>query len=182
MEPRSEYQVQINGASSDEIEVSEKAAIESSTFEIERDNTASRPVVPGKTYTILTTGGGAPVEPTVAIADFPFINFTLSEDGYNGYLTTSRSAERFAELASTPNEAAVANALELGDVDPRRGDRWSALRQRKRAPPSRASAMLRSTPAPPACSPSNRIFSATPCLSDCGRIFRERRPAPATAY
>jgi outer membrane autotransporter protein len=48
----------------------------------------------------------------VGIADFPFINFTLSEDGFNGYLTTSRSGERFAELASTPNEAAVANALD----------------------------------------------------------------------
>src|SRR6185437_8245032 len=34
MEPRSEYQVQINGDSSDQIEVSEKATIESSTFEI----------------------------------------------------------------------------------------------------------------------------------------------------
>ena len=52
------------------------------------------------------------MSPTVAIADFPFINFALSEDGFNGYLTTSRSAERFAELASTPNEAAVANALD----------------------------------------------------------------------
>ncbi len=113
MEPHSEYQVQINGASSDQIEVSEKATIESSTFEVERYNTASSPVVPGKTYTILTTGGGLTVEePTLAIADFPFLNFTLSEDGFNGYLTTSRSAERFAELASTPNEAAVANALD----------------------------------------------------------------------
>jgi outer membrane autotransporter protein len=113
MEPHSEYQVQINGNSSDKIQVSETATIESSTFEIERYNTASSPVLPGKTYTILTTTGGLTVEaPTLAIADFPFINFTLSEDGFNGYLTTSRSAERFAELASTPNEAAVANALD----------------------------------------------------------------------
>ncbi|HEY1782555.1 MAG TPA: autotransporter domain-containing protein [Roseiarcus sp.] len=113
IEPHSEYQVQINGASSDQIQVSETATIESSTFEIERYNTGASPVVPGKTYTILTTGGGLTVEePTLAIADFPFINFTLSEDAFNGYLTTSRSAERFAELASTPNEAAVANALD----------------------------------------------------------------------
>ena len=113
MEPHSEYQVQINGNGSDEIEVSKTAAIESSSFEIERFNAASSPVVPGKTYTIVTTGDGLTVEePTLAIADFPFINFTLSEDAFNGYLTTSRSAERFAELASTPNEAAVANALD----------------------------------------------------------------------
>jgi outer membrane autotransporter protein len=113
MEPQSEYQVQINGASSDEIQVSGTATIQSSTFEIEHYNTASSPVVPGKTYTILTTTGGLTVQaPTLAIADFPFINFALSEDGFNGYLTTSRSAERFADLASTPNEAAVANALD----------------------------------------------------------------------
>ena len=113
MEPHSEYQVQINGASSDDIQVSGTATIQSSTFEIERYNTASSPVLPGKTYTILTTTDGlSVVSPTVAIADFPFINFALSEDGFNGYLTTSRSAERFAELASTPNEAAVANALD----------------------------------------------------------------------
>jgi hypothetical protein len=62
MEPQSEYQVQINGASSDEIQVSGTAAIESSTFEIEHSDTASSPVVPGKTYTILTTTGGLTVE------------------------------------------------------------------------------------------------------------------------
>jgi autotransporter-associated beta strand protein len=113
MAPASDYQVQINGASSDDIQVTGTATIQSSTFEIERYNTGASPVVPGKTYTILTTTDGlSVVSPTVAIADFPFISFALSEDGFNGYLTTSRSAERFAELASTPNEAAVANALD----------------------------------------------------------------------
>jgi fibronectin-binding autotransporter adhesin len=113
MAPASEYQVQINGASGDEIQVDGTAAIQSSTFEIERYNTGASPVVPGKTYTIVTTTDGlSVVAPTVAIADFPFISFALSEDGFNGYLTTSRSAERFADLASTPNEAAVANALD----------------------------------------------------------------------
>jgi outer membrane autotransporter protein len=102
-----EMEPQINGASSDQIQVSETATIQTS------------PVVPGKTYTILTTSGGLTVEePTLAIADFPFINFTLSEDALNGYLTTSRSAERFAELASTPNEAAVANALDSATSSP----------------------------------------------------------------
>ena len=113
MEPHSEYQVQINGVSSDDIQVNGTATIQSSTFEIERYDTASSPVVPGKTYTILTTTDGlSVVSPTVAIADFPFINFALSEDGFNGYLTTSRSAEHFADLASTPNQIAIANALD----------------------------------------------------------------------
>ena len=61
MEPHSEYQVQINGASSDMIQVNGTATIQSSTFEIERYNTAASPVLPGKTYTILTTTGGLAV-------------------------------------------------------------------------------------------------------------------------
>lgn len=113
MEPESDYTVQINGSASDRIEVGGSATILSSSFEIQHDDTAPSPVLPGLTYTILTTQGGLTVQsPTVAMADFPFLNFTLSEDGLNGYLTTSRSSERFAELAATPNEAAVANVLD----------------------------------------------------------------------
>lgn len=41
-----------------------------------------------------------------------FLSCTLSADAFNGYLTTSRSAVSFADLASTPNQKAVANALE----------------------------------------------------------------------
>ena len=76
-------------------------------------NTAAAPVLPGKTYTILETGGGlADTSPDVAIADFPFLTFNLSSDGFNAYLTTARGPGAFAELASTPNQAAVANALD----------------------------------------------------------------------
>ncbi|KWV45159.1 hypothetical protein AS156_23925 [Bradyrhizobium macuxiense] len=114
MRPTSTYYVELNGDSSDRIEVAGTANIQSSIFEIAHDtNTTSTPVVPGKTYTILTTGGGLTVtSPTVATADFPFIAFTLSADAFNGYLTTSRSAESFADLASTANEKAVARALD----------------------------------------------------------------------
>ncbi|MCX5581595.1 autotransporter domain-containing protein, partial [Kaistia terrae] len=113
MEAESDYTVEINGSASDLIDVGGSATILSSTFEIQRYDTAQSPVLPGTTYTILKTAGGLTVQsPTVAVADFPFLNFTLSEDGFNGYLTTSRSSERFAELASTPNEIAVANVLD----------------------------------------------------------------------
>ncbi|MBR0875612.1 autotransporter-associated beta strand repeat-containing protein, partial [Bradyrhizobium tropiciagri] len=114
MAPDSRYYVEINGQTSDRIEVAGTANIQSSVFEIAHDtNTASAPVVPGKTYTLLTTGGGLTVTaPTLAVADFPFIAFTLSADAFNGYLTTSRSAVSFADLASTPNAKVVANALE----------------------------------------------------------------------
>ncbi|QIB33127.1 autotransporter domain-containing protein [Ancylobacter pratisalsi] len=113
MEPESDYTVQINGSASDRIEVGGSATILSSSFEIQHDDTAPSPVLPGITYTILTTQGGLTVQsPTVAIADFPFLNFALSEDGFNGYLTTSRSSDRFAEVASTPNEVAIANVLD----------------------------------------------------------------------
>ena len=95
----SDYYVEINGAESDKIIVGGTATILSSRFEIARYGTANAPVLPGKTYTILTTGGGLTVQsPTVAVADFPFISFELSEDGFNGYLTTARSDERFAKL------------------------------------------------------------------------------------
>lgn len=47
------------------------------------------------------------------IVDFSFLAFTLSADAFNGYLTTSRSAISFADLAATPNEKAVAGALDM---------------------------------------------------------------------
>ncbi|WP_156433482.1 autotransporter-associated beta strand repeat-containing protein, partial [Bradyrhizobium retamae] len=114
MGPDSKYYVELNGTTSDRIEVTGTANIQSSIFEIAHDtNTASAPVLPGKTYTLLTTQGGLTVtSPTVAVADFPFLAFTLSTDGFNGYLTTARSAVSFADLASTPNQKAVASALE----------------------------------------------------------------------
>jgi outer membrane autotransporter protein len=110
----SDYYVQINGETSDLIKVAGSANIQSSVFEIAHDsNTQAPPVLPGKTYTILTTIGGlADTSPEVAIADFPFLTFILSGDGYNAYLTTARGPGAFAELASTPNQAAVANALD----------------------------------------------------------------------
>lgn len=114
MGPQSTYHVELSGTASDLIEVGGAANIKSSIFEIAHDtDTTSAPVVPGKTYTILTTQGGLTVSsPTVAIADFPFIAFTLSADAFNGYLTTARSAIHFADLASTANEKAVAGALD----------------------------------------------------------------------
>ena len=110
----SEYHVEINGDRSDLIQVTGSANILSSTFSIGHDtDTTSAPVLPGKTYTILTTGGGLTgTSPSVGIADFPFLNFVLSNDGFNAYLTTSRGAGAFAELATTRNEKAVANALD----------------------------------------------------------------------
>ncbi|MDI1267109.1 MAG: autotransporter domain-containing protein [bacterium] len=114
MGPGSRYYVEINGDTSDLVKVSGSANIQSSVFEIAHDtNKASAPVLPGKTYTILTTGGGlANTSPAVGIADFPFLNFALHGDGFNAYLTTSRGAGAFAELATTRNETAVANALD----------------------------------------------------------------------
>ena len=118
MGPSSRYYVEINGDTSDLIKVSGTANIQSSVFEIAHDtNKTSAPVLPGKTYTILTTGGGlADTSPTVGIADFPFLNFALHGDGLNAYLTTSRGAGAFAELATTRNEKAVANALDTASA------------------------------------------------------------------
>lgn len=114
MGPNSKYYAEINGAASDRIDVGGTASIQSSTFEVAHDTDKSAPpVLPGKTYTLITTQGGLTVtSPQVAIANFPFLSFTLSEDGFNGYLTTARSGDAFASLASTLNEKAVASALD----------------------------------------------------------------------
>jgi outer membrane autotransporter protein len=114
MGPNAEYYVEINGTKSDLIQVAGTAHILSSTFRIGHDtDRTSAPVLPGKTYTILTTGGGLTGStPSVGIADFPFLNFALRNDGFNAYLTTSRGSGAFAELATTPNQKAVANALD----------------------------------------------------------------------
>lgn len=118
MGPNSRYYAEINGVASDRIDVGGTANIQSSVFEIAHDTDKSAPpVLPGKTYTLITTTGGLTVTaPQVAIADFPFLSFTLSEDGFNGYLTTARSGDAFASLASTPNEKAVASALDAAGV------------------------------------------------------------------
>ena len=114
MRPNSRYYVELNGDTSDLIVVSGRANIQSSIFEIARDtNRASAPVLPGKTYTVITTGGGVTGNaPAVAIADFPFLFFRAWDDGLNGYLTTARSTTAFADLATTRNEKAVAGALD----------------------------------------------------------------------
>lgn len=118
MAASSEYYVEINGTKSDLIQVAGSANILSSTFRIGHDtDQTSAPVLPGKTYTILTTGGGlANTSPTIGIADFPFLNFALHGDGFNATLTTSRGAGAFAELASTANEKAVAGALDAAGL------------------------------------------------------------------
>jgi outer membrane autotransporter protein len=114
MGPSSRYYAEINGDTSDLIKVSGASDIQSSVFEIAHDtNKASAPVLPGKTYTLITTGGGLTgTSPDVAIADFPFLTFNLFSDGFNGYLTTARGPGAFAELATTGNEKGVANALD----------------------------------------------------------------------
>lgn len=114
MGPNSRYYAEINGDTSDLIVVSGRANIQSSVFEIARDtNRASAPVLPGKTYTLITTAGGVTGSaPAVAIADFPFVFFHAWDDGFNGYLTTARSTTAFADLATTRNEKAVAGGLD----------------------------------------------------------------------
>lgn len=114
MAPDSTYYVQINGDTSDLIQVSGTANIQSSTIQIAHDsNSAAAPVVPGKTYTMLTTGNGLTTTPfLLGVADFPFISFQAIAGDYNGYLTTTRGPDPFSSLASTANEKAVANALD----------------------------------------------------------------------
>ncbi len=140
MEPESDYTVEINGSASDRIEVGGNATILSSTFEIQRYNTALSPVLPGITYTIVTTTGGLTVQsPTVAIADFPFLNFTLSEDGFNGYLTTSRSSMNASRSWPPRRTRSRLRTRWMASVRVPRGSRSSA---RARPRPARRSPSL----------------------------------------
>lgn len=118
MGPASKYLVEINGVASDRIEVSGTANIQSSVFEIAHDSDkSSAPILPGTTYTLITAQGGlTTTAPQVAVADFPFLDFTLNNDGFNGTLTTSRNAAAFDTLASTPNEKVVAGALDAAGI------------------------------------------------------------------
>ncbi len=176
MEPQSDYHVELNGASSDKIVVDGKGTVLSSRFEISRFETDDSPVLPRTTYTIMTTGGGLTVKsPEVAVADFPFISFTLSEDGYNGYLSTARSAERFAELATTPNEIAVANALDAAAWSPPGSRLWPAHRQRMQAgSPASPNASIHGA----ARSPLRPVALPARC-PDRPDARGDRRPSPA---
>lgn len=121
MLPGSTYYAQINGDTSDYIHVAGTADIQSSTFVVAHDSDPSTPpVLPGKTYTLLTADHGlTAVSTTTGVADFPFIQFTLSKDAHNGYLSTARGPEAFSTLASTPNQVAVANMIDhAGSANP----------------------------------------------------------------
>lgn len=113
MDAGSVYRAEINGTTSDLIEVGGTANILSRTIEIVRDKDSTSPILPGTRYTLITAAGGLTGgTPKHAIADFPFLNLTLSSDANNAYLTLSRNSGAFAELASTRNEKALANALD----------------------------------------------------------------------
>ncbi|MDI6024650.1 autotransporter domain-containing protein [Corticibacterium sp. UT-5YL-CI-8] len=113
MAPGSVYRAEISGTDSDLIDVGGQANIQSETIEIVRDTASTSPLLPGKRYTLITAAGGLTVgTPQRAVADFPFLSLTLSNDANNGYLTLSRSAEAFTTLAHTPNEVAVAAVID----------------------------------------------------------------------
>ena len=109
----STYRAEINGNASDLIAVDGTASILSEAIEVIRDKASATPILPGKRYTLISAAGGLTVgAPQQVIADFPFLNVTLSNDASNGYLTLSRNAATFAGLASTANEIVVANVLD----------------------------------------------------------------------
>jgi hypothetical protein len=68
------------------------ANILSSTFSIGRHRYDICACVAGQTYTILTTVGGLGNVTERGDCRLPVLNFVLSNDGFNAYLTTSRGA------------------------------------------------------------------------------------------
>ncbi|WP_210215459.1 autotransporter-associated beta strand repeat-containing protein [Pseudoxanthobacter soli] len=68
------------------------------------------------TYTILTADGGVSGRFDAITANYAYLTPTLSYDSNNIYLTLQRNEVNFADMTSTPNAHAVANAAQsLGD-------------------------------------------------------------------
>jgi uncharacterized protein with beta-barrel porin domain len=87
------------------------------------------------------------------------------------YRTTSRSAERFAELASTPNEAAVANVLDTATSSLAwRQVVGASTAYAQAAFSSLSDASIHASAAGVLSEQSH--FLRTPCSTGCGRIFQ----------
>ena len=95
------------------------------------------PVSVGTTYTILTAAGGRNGMFEGVTGDFAFLTPTLGYDATDVFLNFARNGINFIDLADTPNQRAVAGAL---DQFPQHR---SALRNHSRRRRSRCSASLR---------------------------------------
>ncbi len=72
---------------------------------------------PATTYTILTAASGVSGTFDEVTSDFAFLTPTLSYDPMDVFLTLARNATLFSDVAQTPNQRAVASALDAFPTD-----------------------------------------------------------------
>lgn len=113
--PGSEYRVEVTGAGeSDKLAVTGSANLGNGLVTVQSLGGAFGN---STTYTILSAGsvGG---DFSGATSDFVFLNPTLTSDANNVFLTLKRNNTSFASVGSTPNQRAVAQALDVAGVAP----------------------------------------------------------------
>jgi outer membrane autotransporter protein len=111
----STYQVEINAAGqSDLLLVSNAATLNGGTVRV---LAATGTYAPSTTYTILTALGGVTGTFAGVTSNFAFLEPGLEYDPTNVFLTLERNATNFPDVARTPNQRAVAGALEDAPAD-----------------------------------------------------------------
>ena len=109
-QPGSTYQVEVDAAGgSDLISATGAATLNGGLVQVLAAGGAYSPLM---TYTILTAAGGRTGEFDGVTSNLIFLQPMLDYDANNVYLRLARSSTTFAEFAQTPNELAVANALD----------------------------------------------------------------------
>jgi len=108
--PGSFYQVEANAAGqSDKILASGAAALSGGTVQVLAENQA---YARQTRYTILTANGGVTGTFAGVTSNLAFLTPTLSYDPDDVFLTLNRNDITFASVAQTPNQGAVAGALD----------------------------------------------------------------------
>jgi outer membrane autotransporter protein len=111
----STYQVELNAAGqSDQILAANTATIFGGTVQV-LAGTGS--YAPSTTYTILTAPAGVTGTFAAVTSNLAFLDPTLTYDLTNVFLTLTRNATLFADAAATPNQLAVADALDVFPTD-----------------------------------------------------------------
>ncbi|CAN1724212.1 subtilase-type serine protease [Hyphomicrobium sp. 1Nfss2.1] len=114
-QPSSTYQVEVNAAgASDLIAATGAATINGGLVQVLAQGGAYSPLM---TYTILTAAAGRTGEFDGVSSNLVFLQPTLDYDANNVYLRLVRNSTDFADFAQTPNERAVAGALDQFPAD-----------------------------------------------------------------
>ena len=117
--PGSIYRVDVDAAGdSDQLQITGNATINGGTVAVETDLGAFKHATP---YTILTAGGGVTGVFSGVTSNFAFLTPSLRYDAHHVFLTLTRNQVAYAAVAQTPNQLAVAQALEQTET-PATGD------------------------------------------------------------